>query len=304
MAAYSIFLVVFPLKVISGPGSNALGKRLSEALLCSHVPIEWKLFPDGESYVRLKGKIKGEKVVLVQSTSPPQDKRLMELFFLLRLIEEYGAANIFLVVPYLAYMRQDKKFLSGEVVSARIVAELISNFNIDSLILINVHSELVPKYFKCKVFEVSAFPLLGDFLSNYDLQEPFILAPDAKALKFAEEVASKLNAEYDFLEKHRDLVSGKVKTLKKKLNVKGRDVVLVDDIISSGGTMVNAASILRELGARRILAACVHGLFIGNAISKMYLSGISEIISTDTVESYYSRVSVAPVIREAIEKFG
>jgi len=282
--------------VVAGPASPKLGKRVAELLECELAPLEWKRFPDGESYIRIPGDLKGESVVVVQSTSPPQDKRLMELFFILDLINELGAKEVTVVIPYLAYMRQDKRFREGEVVSIKVVSRLIESFNVDRVILVDVHSRMVLDSFNVDVAEVSAMPLIGSYFSSIDLVNPFVLAPDKKALILAERVAEKIGCKYDFLEKRRDRITGEIKTYFKEINVKGRDVVIVDDIISTGGTIANAAEMARSLGARRIYAACTHALLVKNALMRLSSAGVFEIIGTDTIESNVSKVSVAPAI--------
>lgn len=282
--------------VVAGPASPKLGRRIANLLKCDLASLEWKRFPDGESYIRLPVDLKGESVVVVQSTSPPQDKRLMELFFILDLVNELGAREVTVVIPYLAYMRQDKRFRDGEVISVRVVSKLIENFNVDRIVLVDVHSRLVLDYFNVDVVEVSAMPLIGSYFSSIDLSNPFVLAPDRKALNLAEKVAEKIDCEFDFLEKRRDRVTGEVKTYFKKMNVDGRDVIIVDDIISTGGTIANAAEMVKGLGARRIYAACTHALLVKDALMKLSSAGIFEIIGTDTIESNVSKVSVAPAI--------
>jgi ribose-phosphate pyrophosphokinase len=283
-----------------GPSSQGLGRRLSMLLSLDLVNFEWKIFPDGESYFRLLSKV-DDSVVLVHSLTPPQDKRIVELFFLLKLLSDYRAKDIILVIPYLAYMRQDKRFLDGEIVSVEVLADLLKTYDIDRYVFVDVHSGEVLKFFGNRAMEVSAFPLIGDFLSKYHLINPIVIAPDAKAFKYAETVAKIIGAESDYIVKRRDRSSGAVESELKEFNVGGRDVILVDDIISTGGTMINAIKILKEHGANRVFACCTHGLFVGNAVINMFNAGVYDIISTDTIESYYSRVSVAPAIASAIK---
>lgn len=288
------------MKLMMGPSSQGLGRRLSMLLSLDLVNFEWKIFPDGESYFRLLSKV-DDSVVLVHSLTPPQDKRIVELFFLLKLLSDYRAKDIILVIPYLAYMRQDKRFLDGEIVSVEVLADLLKTFDIDRYVFVDVHSGEVLKFFGNRAMEVSAFPFIGDFLSKYHLINPIVIAPDAKAFKYAETVAKIIGAESDYIVKRRDRSSGAVESELKEFNVGGRDVILVDDIISTGGTMINAIKILKEHGANRVFACCTHGLFIGNAVINMFNAGVYDIISTDTIESYYSRVSVAPAIASAIK---
>ncbi|MEM2136375.1 MAG: ribose-phosphate diphosphokinase [Candidatus Methanomethylicia archaeon] len=288
------------MKLIAGPSSYGLGIYISKLLSLDMINLEWKIFPDGESYFRFPSKI-DDVVILVHSLSPPQDKRIVELFFLIKGLRSYGANDIILVLPYLAYMRQDKKFLDGEIISIEVLGELLSFYGVNKYVFVDVHSSEVLKFFKGEIIEVSAFPLFRDILLTYDLVNPLILAPDVKAFKYAEVVARNIGAECDYIVKRRDRSTGEIESYAKDLNVNGRDVVLVDDIITTGGTIVNAAKLLKGYGVNRIFACCSHGVFVGNAITNMHNAGVYEIISTDTIESYYSRVSVAPAIIPAIK---
>ncbi|MCS7097056.1 MAG: ribose-phosphate diphosphokinase [Candidatus Methanomethylicia archaeon] len=288
------------MKLLIGPSSYGLGLSISRILSIDILNLEWKLFADGESYFRLLSKI-DDNVVLVHSLSPPQDKRIVELFFLLKLLREYGCKDLILVLPYVAYMRQDKKFLDGEIISVKVLAELLNYYGVCKYVFVDVHSDEVLKFFRGKVIEVSAFPLIGDLLANYNLKNPLVLAPDQKALKYAEIVAKRINAEYDYIVKKRDRLTGAVASELKEFDVYNRDVIITDDIITTGGTIVNASKTLKAHGTNRVFACCTHGLFIGNAVNSMLNAGVDFIISTDTVESYLSRVSVAPIIVEAIK---
>ncbi|RLF12214.1 MAG: ribose-phosphate diphosphokinase [Thermoprotei archaeon] len=290
------------IKVVPGPASRRLGASLAEELKTSVLEVESKVFPDGESYVRLKGEVAGEEVVVVQSCYPPQDKHLIELLLLVKTIKELGARKVIAAVPYLAYSRQDKRFLEGEAVSGRVVLELIGLAGADALLTVDVHSEALLEKLSFKAVNVSAMPLIARYLSQLRLLNPFILSPDKKRAREAGLVASLLNTDHGYLEKVRDLSTGEVKTMVKGLPVEGRDVVIVDDIISTGGTIANAASIVKSQGARRVLAACTHPILAKGAEERMRKAGVEEIIGTDAVESHVSRVSVAPALAEALRK--
>ncbi len=287
--------------VLAGPASPSLSREVAVLLDVECVEIEWKIFPDGESYIRCPIEVEGESVTLIQTMFPNQDKRLIELFLMLDLLQDLKAGEVTLVIPYLAYMRQDKRFMDGEAISIKTISKVIEGLNVDKVILIDVHSPLVLRYFKTEVSHISAMPLIGRYLKKLDLKDPFILAPDRKAFALAKIVADALNAPCNYLEKKRDLITGTVKTEFKQLDVADRDVVIIDDIISTGGTVANAAKIVRHLGARSILAACTHALMIANAFEKLRNSGVSEVIGTNTIENQFSKVSVAPAIVKVIK---
>jgi len=288
--------------VVAGPASPMLSERISELLEADLVNVEWKLFPDGESYIRLPRDLKGERVIVVQSNPPPQDKRLMELFLMLNLVRDLGASEVFAVVPYLAYMRQDKRFRSGEPVSIGVVAKLLECVGVDAVVLVDAHSKAVLEHFDVDVIEVSAMPLIGDFLAKMKLSNPFVLAPDFKAYSMIKVVAQRLGAPCDYLMKVRDKVTGEVETIFKEVDVKGREVIIVDDIISTGGTIANATKISLDLGAKCVYASCTHALMVGNAFNKLKRAGVREVIGTDTIENKFSKVSVAPAIAHALKR--
>jgi len=289
-------------KVLLGPASIELGKRLAETLGAESVPVESKSFPDSESYVRISGDVSGENVVIAQSTYPPQDRHLVQLLQLLDTARDLEASKLVAVVPYLAYSRQDKRFRSGEAVTVKTVVKLVEAAGADSLTTVDVHSDKILELFKIKALNVSAMSAIGEYFSSLRLREPYVFAPDAGALDRAKIVAEQLDAEYAFFQKQRDRTTGAIKTEAKDVRVKDRDTIIVDDIISTGSTIANAASILRRQGARSIYVACTHPLLLPGAKEKIIAAGANEIIGTDCVASDVSRVSVASIIAESLRK--
>ncbi|MEM3061180.1 MAG: ribose-phosphate diphosphokinase, partial [Candidatus Bathyarchaeia archaeon] len=158
------------------------------------------------------------------------------------------------------------------------------------------------KNFKIKAINFSAMPLLGKYFAGLGLREPLVVAPDRGAQLHAETVAKILNADFTFLEKHRDRVSGEVITFHKKMNVNDRDVIIVDDIISTGSTIANASKMAKDEGAGDIYVGCTHPLLIGNARKRLKDSGVKKIVGTDCVFNETSEVSVAPTIAEYLRK--
>ena len=289
--------------LIPGPSSPLLTQRLAEVCGYRVAKVSHKVFPDGESYIRVEDDLKEEAAIVVQSCSPPQDKRVMELLQLIDASWRAGTSKVIAVVPYFAYSRQDKVFLPHEALSSKIIAKAIEAVGASFFVTVNVHSELVLGYFdKIKALSVDAFPEIADYLASLNLRDPLVLSPDRKRYPDAQRVAGLINGEAAFLEKKRDLKSGEVTTEEKTLAVKGRDVVIVDDIISTGGTIVNAARIILKGNPRRITAACVHGLYAANALEKLAAAGVEEVVSTDTIESQTSKVTVAKAIAGAIKR--
>ncbi|RLF04133.1 MAG: ribose-phosphate diphosphokinase [Thermoprotei archaeon] len=288
--------------LIPGPASSSLTQRLAELSGFMKAKINYKVFPDGESYIRIEEPLKGETAIVIQSCPPPQDKRVMELLQLIDASLRAGASKVIAVVPYLAYSRQDKVFLDYEALSSKIIANAIEAIGAHAFITVNVHSEIVLSYFKIKALSVDAFPEIASYLSSLDFKNPLILSPDRKRYPEAQRVAKILNGEAAFLEKKRDLTTGDIVTEERTLNVEDRDVIIVDDIISTGGTIVNAAKIVSKGKPKRIIAACIHGLYAANALEKLMAAGVNEVLSTDTIETKTSKISVAKVLLESIKQ--
>ncbi len=275
--------------VVDGPASNGLGAVIANVLNTKYVKLEHKLFPDGESYIRYPINVKDEDVVLIQSAYHPQDKHLIELFLMAETAKDLGAKKVIAVIPYLAYTRQDRRFLSGEPISIKTILRLLRYCGVDTLITVEIHKEDSLKYFPGKAVNVHAMkPLAEYFKSKYlnkgiSSKDIIVLAPDKGALGRAKEFSSILNTDYDYLEKFRDRITGEVKVKPKSLNVSGRVVIIVDDIISTGGTVALAASNAYEYGAKEVYAVCAHALLVKDALSRLKKSGVKSIIALNTL---------------------
>jgi ribose-phosphate pyrophosphokinase len=288
------------MKIILGPASVQLGKQIAQTLKAETVPVAFKTFPDGENYVRLEGQVQNEDVAIVQTTSPPQDTRLIQLALIADSAKRNGARKITAVVPYMAYARQDKIFLQGEAISAETIAHMLKAAGVEQLITVNVHKEKVLSHFPFPARSVSAIPLLAEYFVKKGQAKAFALSPDEGAVHIAEEAKKVLGGECGYLEKSRDRYTGHISMEKKTLAIKGKTVIIFDDIISSGGTIVAAAKILKELNPRGIYVACVHPLLIGEAERLILQAGVEEIVGTDSVPGSVSKVSLAPVISKEL----
>jgi ribose-phosphate pyrophosphokinase len=279
-----------------------LGEKIAELLNAETISVTFKKFPDGESYIRLEGKIQGDEAVIVQTTCPPQDSRIIQLMLLADAAKRNGAKKITAVVPYLAYSRQDKAFLQGEPISIETIARALKTAGVDSLITVNVHQDKVLAKFPFPARTLSAIPLLAEYFRQKGFTRAFALAPDRGAIHIAEEVRKILGGECGYLEKQRDRYTGQVSVEKKAFDIKGKRVIIFDDIISTGGTIVAAAKIVKELGAEEVYTACVHPLLVGDAEKRILEAGVEEIIGTDSVPSHVSKVSLAPLIGNALKE--
>jgi len=283
--------------IIGGSACQKLAAKVANELDDYLCPVESRKFPDGERYLRIKGEIEKE-VVVIQSTGYPQDENLMELFFILKNLKSLGAEEIKVVVPYFGYGRQEKRFKSGEAISAGIVAELLESAGASELFCVNLHENSMADFFNIPVQELSAMPLIAKHLQNI-LDDPVIIAPDKGALGHAQEISSILNCPCDHLEKTR-ISPEVVETRVKNLDVEGRQTVIIDDIISTGGTIVNASHLLQENGAESVTVSCVHPVLVEDAIMKIFATGVEDVLATDTLISEVSDISVAPLIAQAL----
>jgi len=287
-------------KVVSGSASIPLGRALARELQADFIEVAFERhpggFPDGEHYVRLLGSVSKEHVILVQPTWP--DAKIIELFLLADAIHDSDADRITAVVPYFGYGRQDRRFLNGEPISAKTLAKHLA-VDCDEILTMTIHNPEVLKTFPIPAREVSGMPSLGRYLKTAKVD--FLLAPDDNAIRFVREVGDIASTPWDSLEKER-IDSYTVRMTPKKLAVKGRSVAIVDDVISTGGTIASAAKELRSQGAHRVIAACVHGLFIDNAETN--LKALDDVIATDTIQSPHTKASVAPEFAAAIRALG
>lgn len=281
--------------------SEDLGNRVAKLTETRAVLVENKVFPDGESYIRFKDEIDNE-VVVIQSTYPPQNIHLVELFLLLDAARDQGAQTITAVVPYLAYARQDKQFRHGEALSAKTIMRLIEASGATSFVTFDIHSTDLLKHFSIKATNLSAMPVIADYFGELDLKRPFVLAPDKGSLNRVRLVAERLDCEYDYFEKRRDPVTGDVTTAEKSIDIRGRDAIIVDDIISTGSSIANVTNIVKQEGAARVFAACTHPLLREGAIERLTNAGVDLVVGTDCVRSSISRISVAPLIADAVRK--
>ncbi len=288
--------------VIPGPSSKELGIKIGILLGARVVHVEFKRFPDGESYVRYTDEINWEDVVIVQTTSPPQDTRLVQLLLLIDAAKDLGARSITAVVPYFAYSRQDKRFRPGEAISLRTMIKLIEASGADRFVTVDVHNPDALRYFKIPTANLSAIGLLAEYAKGCGLEGAFSLAPDEHALPRAKVVESVLNGGCGWLTKERNTITGKITVAEKTLNVQHKDAVVIDDIISTGSTMIAATGILKKQNAGRVAVMCTHALLTEGAKEKIIEAGADMVVGTDSVPNDVSAVSVAPIVADYLRK--
>ena len=286
------------MKIIPGMSAQVLAGRIAAELDCKVASCEFTRFPDGELYTRVLGDMKDEEVTIVQSIRTDSD--LICLLQLIDAVEEASKTKV--VIPYLGYARQDKKFEPGEAISIRAIARSICAVaELDTIYVVNVHNRGVLRYFDVDTKELDASSLIGDYVVKKEIAHPVIIGPDEGATELTKAVAAPYGFDYDVLHKTR-ISNEKVEIKPKELSVEGKNIVIVDDIISTGGTISEAASMLKAQKANDIYVACIHGVFVQNAIPRMLNAGIKEIIATDTIESEFSKVSIAKMVADVLKR--
>lgn len=291
--------------IIGGSASTYLAYKVAKVGGFPIIPIESKLFPDGERYIRVLEDVKGREVAVIQSMYKTPDSYLLEFLFIVRTLKELGAKRIIGVIPYFPYARQDTRFNPGEVISLNVVSSLIEESGVNEVITVDMHLHRytnINEVFKVPAQNLSAMEYIAKYIAtNYNLKDTVVIGPDEESEQWAKKVALVLKCDYDVLEKER-ISADEVKVVPPEVKVKGKDVIIVDDIVSTGGTMVEAIKVVLKLGARRVIGACTHALLIGNALEKIYRTGIYDFIATDTIPSPVSVVSIAKSLAGALRK--
>lgn len=286
--------------LVCGPGSERMGREVAELLGVEPLLVEHREFPDGESHLRVAGDVGGRDVVLVHSTAPPQDVRMVQLLFTLDVLRE-EAESITVVAPYLAYARQDRRQAPGEAVSISTVIRLLSALGVSRLVTVNVHNPAVFEGRELVLRDVSAIPLLADHYLEEGFGGSFSLSLGKKPvdIRHAEEAASVLGGGFARLETFRDPSTGRVTLGEPDFEVDRRRVVVFDDVVTSGGTHLGAVELLRGMGAVGVHLACVHSLLAGGRLEAVR-GAFDSFVCTDTVPNECSRVGVAPLLADAI----
>ena len=288
------------ISVISGNTSKGLAKRIANKLDATFVPAQIIKFPDGESKITL-GKIPKKSIILVvQSTSPPVDTNLLQLLSMISQARKFSS-KIYTIIPYMGYARQDRAFLGGEIITISVIAKMLESAGAKKIIVLDIHSKIALKHFKVKIENISAIPKLVNYFKKMKIRNPLIVSPDAGGIIRAKEFARQFNSDLISLKKQRNRKTGKVKIQSPKMNLKNRDLILVDDMISSGGSIIKATQFLKKQGAGRIFVACTHAILIDNAEKKIRNAGVKQIISTNTIHGKTAKVDISDIIAKTIK---
>ncbi|MGI0026326.1 MAG: ribose-phosphate diphosphokinase [Nitrosopumilaceae archaeon] len=285
--------------VIGGKASEDLAKKIAKKLKATYLKSELRIFSDGESKITISGKPKG-KVVVVQSTYPPVDSNLIQALSLVSKAKKYSS-QIIAVIPYLGYARQDKEFLPGEVITMSLVANMFKAAGATKVIVVDIHSKMALNHFKISAKNVSAIPELVKYFKKLKLKDPLVVSPDLGGIARARDFANQFGVKFIALKKYRDRKTGVVEIRSKnQKHVKGRDLILVDDMISTGGSIVKAAEFLKKQKCKNVYAACTHALLIGDAEKRIKKAGVAKIVSTNTIPGKTGLVDVSHIISKAI----
>lgn len=296
--------------LIAGPASQILGVKIAQELGIEALNTEIKLFPDGENYLRINIEdetlIADKKVIIVQSTGPNssgnQNSRLIELFMMIDSVKRMGAAKIVVVVPYLAYARQDKVFRPGESQFSNVIFNIINSLGIDELYVVDIHAPEVLEFCSCKAINIDSMKLLADYITTKGAKDIVVVSPDKGAIERSKAFAKHFgeNIPVDFFEKERDVKTGKIK-MTGALSLKGKDIVIADDIIATGGTMATAIKLAKKNGAHTIYVVATHALLLDQAKFKILKAGADEIIGTDSIDNEASKASLAKIIADYLK---
>ena len=304
--------------VLSGASGGDIAESLASILGMDYVQLESRRFPDGEAYVKVPSgaieSLRSETVVLVSNTYP--DSGIMQTVLLLGAISDVRRGDlsnlkgegeqqmddvgpgVILAIPYYGYARQDKRFSPGEAISARVIADVLAE-SCDGIVILDLHAPDALEGMGLPIEFVSSMPEIADSLHN-DVAPDFILSPDKGAISRASEVAGLIGCEFSYLEKTR-VDAHTIEHTPKDLDVSGRVVAIVDDMISTGGTICRASDALRRQGAKEIHAACTHGLFTGGALSRL-ANHVDGVHTTDSLPNPRANVSAAPALARGVRK--
>ena len=289
--------------VVANPSSQNLAKNISKKLHAKYLKTYMKIFPDGESKLTISGSVKKGTIVVVSSTGPPVDSNVVRTLSLISKSREMSQ-KVIAVIPYLGYAKQDKEFLKGEIITISVIAKLLKSAGATHLIVVDFHSLEALDFFKLPVRNISAIPEFVKYFQKHSLKNPLVVSPDMFWKSNAETFARSINASTLALNKQRDRKTGKL-SIESPLQKfpKGDDLILFDDMVSSGGTIVEAIKFLKRKNFRKIFVVCTHPVFSGQAKQKIKNAGVAEIIGTNSIEGEFSKIDLSRIICNEIKNW-
>src|SRR6185503_2201319 len=299
----------YELKLFSGNANRPLAEEIAKTLQLSLGDAEVSRVSDGEVYVQINENVRGQDVFVIQPTCPPVNDHLMELLVMLDAFKRASARRITAVLPYYGYGRQDRKVMGRVPITAKLVADLITAAGCHRVLAVDLHAGQIQGFFNMPVDHLfAAPPVIVDYLAKKDLTDVVVVSPDAGGVERARAIAKRLRAGLAIIDKRRD--GPNVAVFMHLIGeVKGRDVVIIDDLIDTAGTLVQAADALRREGARRILACGVHAVLSGPAMARIEGAPLEELVVTNSIPLSKDKqipkitvLSVAPLLAEAIRR--
>ena len=295
------------MKIFSGSSNLPLAEAI-----CAYIGIELgkstiKPFPDGETFVKVEENVRGEDVFVVQSTSPPTNHHLMEMFIMIDALRRASAARITAVLPFYGYARQDRKDQPRVPITAKLVANLLVAAGANRILAMDLHAQQIQGFFDIPVDHLYAAPVMYEYLKKKRLRDLVVVSPDVGGLKMAYAYSQVLDAGLAIVAKRRKSAS-EVESMAIIGEARGKDALLVDDLTETAGTLVKAAQLLKHRGARKILACVSHAILNKIGIERLRKSPIDELVTTDTVLRpaisgvKIATLSVAGLLGEAIKR--
>jgi ribose-phosphate pyrophosphokinase len=291
--------------VTSLSNSEKIAKNIAKGIESDYMKTEVSCFPDGDLYLKFKGDVKGKKVIICESFQPNSTQAMMNIVFAAQAAKQQGAKKVVVCAPYLAFMRQDKMFNPGECVSAPIMAKLL-NENVDKLLTVDPHLHRILKMkdvFTIPAKNLTANSVIGEFVAKRyktSLKKLMIMGPDWESYQWADEIARIVGVPDTVLHKDRHSARNVDVKLTEEVDLVGKTIVIVDDIISTGNTMIKACIKSKKLGAKKVIAIGVHGLYVENALKKME-KYFDEIFSVNTINHSTNKIDVSPVFIDELK---
>jgi len=298
------------LVIFGGSASSALTDRICAYLRMERGRASVSRFPDGEMIVKLEDDVRGKDCFIVQSTSPPVNDNLMELLIFIDSLRRASAKRITAVIPYYGYARQDRKSEGRTPITAKLVANMLTTAGVNRVVTMNLHADQIQGFFDIPLDHLTAAPVLAGHFQKRKLTDAVLVSPDVGNIKFGSEFASRIGGELAVIHKRR-LTGDSTVAVTIIGSVKSKSVMMFDDMITTGGTVCEAAKLVREHGASAIYVAATHGVFAGPALERLASAELNEIVVTDTIEvssaaknrlSNLTILSVADLIGEAIRR--
>jgi ribose-phosphate pyrophosphokinase len=302
--------MAYELKLLTGNANRALAEEIAQYLRAPLADADVTRFSDGEVYVQVNENVRGADVFVIQPTCPPVNDTLMELLIMVDAMKRASARRITAVLPYYGYARQDRKVQSRVPISARLVADLLEAAGIDRVLALDLHAGQIQGFFSVPVDHLFAGPVVMiDYLHKKDLHDPVIVAPDAGGVERARAMAKRFDAGLAIIDKRREGPNSAV-AMHLIGDVKGRDAIVIDDIIDTAGTLMQAVTAVEREGARRIVACGVHAVLSGPAIERIKSSPIEKVVVTNSIPvtdgkrdaARITVLTVAPLLGEAIRR--